>query len=114
MGYRVGDRCFDTQSDAADQWFSGKEPSFTSGSTSFLSWFEKTGGVWQIKRQSVATDGAITNLTSSNATVPVFPSCSVTETFNDGFAIGWAVAGAMLAAYAVKFIAKGLRNDADA
>lgn len=114
MGYRVGERCFATNSEAADQWFSGKDPSYTAGSTSYLSWFEKVGTVWQIKRQSISSAGVVTNLTSSTATVPTFSACDVSEQFMDGFAIGWAIAGAMVAAYAIKFIAKALRNDADA
>lgn len=114
MGYRVGERCFATNTDAADFWFSGKDPSYTAGETSYVSWFERVGTVWQIKRQSISSTGAITNLASANATVPTFSACDVSEQFMDGFTIGWAIAGAMVAAYAVKFIAKALRNDADA
>jgi len=109
MGFLVGERCFDTQAQAADQWFSGKEPSYTAGSTSYVSWFEKNvSNVWQINRQSISSTGTITNLTTSNATVPVFPSCTVTDNFNDGMLLGWGVAAAMIGAYAIKFIAKGL------
>jgi len=114
MGALVGDRCFSTNADAADYFFSKKDPSFTAGATSYVSWFEKVGTVWQIERQSIASTGVITNLTSSTATVPTFPSCNVMDNFTDGLVLGWGVAAAMIAVYAVKFIAKGLRNDADA
>lgn len=114
MGSLVGDRCFSTNADAADYFFSKKDPSYTAGSTSYVSWFEKVGAVWQIKRQSVSSAGEITNLTSSTATVPTFSACNVMDNFTDGVVLGWGVAAAMIAVYAVKFIAKGLRNDADA
>lgn len=114
MGYRVGDRCYSANSDAADSFFTGAGPFYTAGATSYLGWFEKTaGGVWQIKRQSIASNGTITNLTTSNATVPTFPTCQLSDNFNDGMLLGWGVAAAMLAAFAVKFIARGLHRDVD-
>jgi len=115
MGALVGDRCFSTNADAADYFFSKKDPSYTAGATSYVSWFEKNvSNVWQIKRQSISSTGVITNLTSSNATVPTFAACNVMDNFSDGMVLGWGVAAAMIAVFAVKFIAKGLRNDADA
>ena len=69
--------------------------------------------VWQIKRQSIASTGVITNLTTSNATVPTFAACDPAALFNDGMILGWGVAAAMLVVFAVKFIAKGLKRDDD-
>lgn len=113
MGSRIGDRCYSSNSDAADAFFSGKDPSYTAGATSYLSWFEKAGSTWQIKRQSIDSGGVVTTLTVSNATVPTFASCDVFDNFSDGMLVGWGVAAAMLAAYGVKFIAKGLHRDID-
>lgn len=114
MGARFGDRCFSTNADAADAFFTSQSVGYTAGTTSYLGWFEKTaGGVWQIKRQSIASNGTVTNLTASNATVPTFPACNVMDNFSDGMLLGWGVAGAMLAAYAIKFIAKGLHRESD-
>lgn len=113
MGFRVSDRCYSSNSDAADAFFSAKDPSYTAGATSYLSWFEKVGATWQIKRQSISSTGVITNLTASNATVPTFSACNVMDNFSDGMLLGWGVAAAMIAAYAVKFIAKGLHRDVD-
>lgn len=112
MGSRLGAVCFNNNAEAADAFFSGAGPFYTAGATSYLGYFEKTvGGVWQIKRQSIASNGTITNLTASNATMPTFPTCQPLDNFSDGMLLGWGVAAAMLAAYAVKFIAKGLHRD---
>lgn len=113
MGSRVGDRCFDTVSEASDQFFSSQAVGHSAGVTSYLSWFEKVGGVWYLKRESVASNGAVTSLGSSGATVPVFPACSVTDQFFDGMTIGWAVAGAMLLAYGVKLLARAVEREHD-
>lgn len=101
-GALLGDRCLSTQSAAVDAFFSGKDPSFTSGATSYLSWFEKVGTVWQIKRQSIASNGTITTLTASNATTPVFPTCDPFQGFNDGQQVGWMIAAAMVTVYVIR------------
>lgn len=99
--------CYSTNAQAADAFFLSEGPAFVSGSTSFLSWFEQAGGTWVIVRQSIAANGVVSALPSSVATVPVFPSCDVTETFFDGMAIGWGVAGAMVAAWVIKNLRRG-------
>lgn len=113
MGARLGDRCYNSNSDAADAFFTSQGVGYTSGTTSYLGWFEKNGGTWQINRQSIASNGTITNLTASTATVPTFPACNVMDNFSDGMLLGWGVAGAMLAAFAIKFIARGLHRESD-
>lgn len=102
MGSLVGNKCFASNSDAANAWFSAKDPSYTAGSTSYLSWFEYVGSVWQIKRQSISSTGVITNLTSSNATVPTFPTCDQSADFMDGITIGWGVVLAMVIAWSYR------------
>jgi hypothetical protein len=86
-------------------------PAITSGATSYVSWFEKGGnpGVWQIKRQSIASNGAITNLTTSTATQPLFPVCTEAQTFTDGLTIGWGIASLMVAAYGYSMVRKAAR-----
>lgn len=110
MGFLFNQACFSTNAEAADAFFLSQGPFLTSGSTSYLSWFEKSGATWQVKRQSISTNGTVTVLASSTATVPTFPACTQSQTFMDGMALGWGVAAAMVAAYAVKFIGRALNR----
>ena len=110
MGALLKEKCYPSQAEAVDAFFSGKEPSYTAGATSYLSWFEKSGGgVWQIKRQSIDSTGTITNLTTSNATVPAFPACDEVASFNDGLTVGWGIATAMVLAWGYSMIRKQAR-----
>ena len=110
MGALVNGKCFTSNALAADEFFTTKDPSYTSGATSYLSWFEKsTGNVWQIKRQSIATNGTVTNLTTSNATVPTFPVCDEVGQFNDGLALGWLVASVIVLAWGFAQVRKQAR-----
>jgi hypothetical protein len=109
MGALFNGQCFGTNSEAADAFFTSQGPSYTAGATSYQSWYEKST-VWQIKRQSIASNGAITNLATSNATVPAFPDCDVNANFNDGMLLGWGIASAMVAAFAVKFLSRALNR----
>lgn len=111
MGYRVGDRCFGTQSDATDSLYSAVLPSSLAGSVGYVQWLEKVSGVWQVKRLSVAADGTATVQPGAVMASMTFPECSVMDNFNDGMLLGWGIGGAMLLVYAVKFIAKGLQNE---
>jgi len=108
MGALLGNQCFETNAQAVDAFFSSKDPSYTSGSTSYLSWFEKVGGVWQVKRQSISSTGTVTNLTSSDATIPTFPVCDPLASFTDGIALGWLIVGLMVAAYGAVMIRRQL------
>lgn len=108
MGSLVNSKCFASNALAADDFFSAKDPSYSAGATSYLSWFEKTGSTWQIKRQSIDSSGVVTNLATSTATVPTFPSCDESEQFNDGVTIGWGVAAAIFVAWAIKYMRRGL------
>lgn len=109
VGYLFRDQCFVSNAVAADAFFLAKESSYTAGTTSYLSWFEKSGAVWQIKRQSISSTGVITNLTSSTATVPTFPTCDTTVNFTDGVTVGWGIATAMVMAWGFSMIRKQAR-----
>ncbi len=109
MGSLVGSHCFASNSDAVDAWFSQQGDSFTSDVTSFHSWFEKVGGVWNIKRESISSSGVVTSLTSSVATVPTFPSCNETERFTDGVTLGWGIATVMVMAWCFSMVRRQAR-----
>ena len=96
MGSLVFDKCYPSGSSAADAFFSAKEPVLNAGSTSYLTWFEQVGGVWYVKRQSISETGVVTNLASSVATVPAFPSCDESQSFQDGLDVGWMLAALLV------------------
>ena len=105
MGSLFEGKCYLTAPQAADAFFTSKEPSYTAGATSYQSWYEKSvSGVWQIKRQSIASNGTITNLTTSTATVPTFVACDESGDFKDGAVIGWGVASAMILVACIKLL----------
>lgn len=111
MGFRVNGQCYQTLEEAKDIYFSSWGPFYLPGTTSYHAYSEKTGvGVWQLKRQSISSTGSITNLTSTNMTIPSFPACDETLDFKDGMLLGWGVAAAMIAAWGIRFMATGLQR----
>lgn len=110
MGYFVRGQCWQTLDQAKDGYFSTTGPFYVAGSTSYHAWFEKVGAVWQLKRQSISSAGAITNLTTTNATVPAFAACDETQNFSDGMLLGWGVASAMVAVWCIRFLTRALHR----
>lgn len=108
MGALLGDKCFETNAQAVDAFYSSKEPSYTAGATSYQQWYEKVNGVWVVKRQSIASGGAVTNLANANAPVPVFPVCDERGTFTDGIALGWLLVGVMVLAWGAVMVRRQL------
>lgn len=106
MGSLFDGKCYTTASQAADAFFLSKEPSYTAGATSYLSYFEKPADTWLIVRKSIASNGTITNLTSSTAPVPTFPACDPLETFVDGQTVGWMIAGVLVLVWGLNLIRK--------
>jgi hypothetical protein len=105
MGSLFEGKCYASNTEAADAFFSAKEPSYTAGATSYQSWYEKSvSSVWQIKRQSISSSGVVTNLTTSNATIPTFVACDQAGDFKDGAIIGWGVASALIVAACLKML----------
>lgn len=103
-GALLGGRCFASQGEALDAFYSGSNPAFTSGATSYLSEYVKVSGVWKIQRYSISSTGTVTTLTASNAPVITFPACDTATYFLDGMTIGWGIATAMILVAAVKFL----------
>lgn len=104
MGSLVGTICYDSAADALDAYYMAKEPSYTAGSTSYLSYFEKPGADWLIIRKSIAANGNISDLSSVTAPAVTFPACDPAEQFLDGMEIGWAIAASIISVYAIKHL----------
>jgi hypothetical protein len=105
MGSLVFDKCYPSIATAADAFFSAKEPVLTPDS---VTWFEKDS-VWAIKRQTIAQDGTVTNLSTTEATLPAFPECDHLQPFNDGTQLGWLIAIVMLAAWGMNMVRRQIR-----
>lgn len=93
--------CYPTTAQAEDAFFGSVGPALTSGSVSYLSWYEKNT-VWQQRRQSIASNGVVTDLGAINATLPAFATCDPTESFFDGMTLGWGLAAVMVIAWCIR------------
>lgn len=103
MGAAFNRICYASNEDAADAFFLSAVPAVTSGPTAYVSWFHKSGSQWLFSTQAFPG-----SLTSSAAVVPVFPSCDPAEAFLDGHLVGWGVATAIIAAWLIKNLRRGL------
>ncbi|MDO9448876.1 MAG: hypothetical protein Q7J21_00200 [Rugosibacter sp.] len=104
-GALFGDRCYASQSEAVDAFFSGSAPVLTSGSTSYLTEYTTDNtGIWFLKSWAIDSNGLHTLRYTVLAEYPTFPTCEPTEYFVDGVTIGWGIATAMILALCIKFL----------
>lgn len=103
-GAVLGDRCFPSQAEALDAYYSQNAPAQTPGTTSYVNEFVKSGSTWQINQYSVSSTGVWTTRSTTNAPVITFPACDPTANFVDGVTIGWGIAAAMVAAAAISLM----------
>lgn len=101
-GVIAAGQCVDASA-AVDLYYSSVGPSVLAGSPSFITQLEKTVSGWYAVTYS---GGAVVN--TSALVDPVFAVCDTTASFFDGLALGWMVAGIMVAAYGVHLIRRGL------
>jgi hypothetical protein len=109
MGALFNSKCYSTNAEAVDALYSSALPAYTAGATSYLQEFVKVSGVWKIDRKSISSTGVVTNLTQSNAPVPVYPVCDESQPFADGVTVGWGIATIIVAAWAAAQIRKAAR-----
>lgn len=107
-GYLYKTQCFPALADATAARWSDQEAGITAGTTSYLTDVQWSGTAWVLKHYTLSSTGTLTLNTTTNMPVLSFPSCETTDNFADGAVLGWGVAAAMVAAFAVKFIAQGL------
>lgn len=101
-GHIVSSQCVDVAA-SADHYFSQLLPSVSPGTSTFQTQAEKLSGSWYL---TTYQDGAA--ISQTLLTVPAFSSCDTTEKFYDGMAIGWGVAAAIIAAWAIKNLRRSL------
>jgi len=109
-GAIYGVKCYPSQSDALDAYYSQVAPAQAPGTTSYVSEFVKVSGVWNIRQYSVSSTGVWTTRSTTAAPVVTFPTCDPSEAFMDGVSIGWGVAIAMVAAAAIINLKRGARG----
>lgn len=100
MGYQYAGSCYSTAAEAAQARWSEASPHIGEGTVTVP---EFVGGAWVL--QSYA---GVPLVLQSSAPLPVggFAECSAGAALADGMAVGWLVAGAWLAVYAIRLIWK--------
>jgi len=104
-GFLHQDVCHSTLANATAAKWSEQPAGATAGTTSYLINPEWSGTAWVLKKYTISSTGVITLNSTTNAPVLAFPPCDTFTNFQDGMALGWGVAAAMIAAYAIKFLA---------
>lgn len=99
MGYLFDGSCYQTQATAEAAYYSGQPMQETPGATSYRNFYKWSGTTWQHIGESIASNGAVTQLWAVTAAEASFPTCDPTESFFDGMALGWGVATAMVMAW---------------
>ena len=101
--------CYQSQEAAVDAYYGSTPPSVQPGSAVYYSITVKKPQGWALDTYRVYSGGTSVLQTSSLLPVPVFDSCDPSESFNDGMAVGWGVASAMIAVGALMMIKRATR-----
>ena len=115
-GYLSEGVCWASVMEATDAHFQSIPPSSLTVSTTTItylhSYIKQANGTWNFVKQSYSSTGsptlnysvAMPTLNFYACTLPNSPS----ESFSDGLILGWGIVAAMVAAWAVKAMSKGL------
>jgi hypothetical protein len=106
MGFLVDGQCLSTKKEALDLYYTAVPPATTAGATSYQTTYTKSGSQWLVQTYQFTSAGSSSLVYSGAAPVPSFTSCDETAAFFDGMEIGWAIATAMIAVYALKMIGR--------
>lgn len=114
-GHYVNGVCTDTAL-STDSYYSQIMPAFTPGpnGTEIYKVFANVNGTWTLDEYTISSTGTITPNFKSSLPIPSLASCtyqpelSATERFGDGAILGWGVAAAMAAAWAIHVMRRGL------
>lgn len=105
-GFLFNNICYPTLSAATSAHWSANPVSMTAGTTSYISDMVWSGTAWVINKYTMTTAGVLTLNSTTNAPVLAFEACDTKTDFLDGMTLGWGVAVAMVAAFAIKFLAE--------
>lgn len=107
MGVYYNGRCYADAGQAADAAYGSAPIAQSVGPVSYTGQFVKTSGVWQWQIWTRDSSGILTQ-TQSVAPGLSLPVCDPSESFNDGIATGWGLAGAVLAAWGTYIVRRML------
>lgn len=114
-GHYVNGVCTDTAV-SANSYYSQIMPTFTPGSagTEIYKVFANVNGTWSLDEYTISSTGAVTLNFKSPLPTPSLASCTFetpltnTDRFIDGNVLGWGVALAMVAAWSIHAMRRGL------
>lgn len=113
-GFSVGAVCYATTAQAVDAYYSTLNPvsaSISSTVTLYVD-YSKTSGAWRKNTYQINSGGDYTLKTSTAVPSTVYGDCTTintpSENFTDGLLLGWGVAAAMVAAYAIHLLRRAL------
>lgn len=103
-GYSFNGTCYATQAQANDVYYAQHTVDVLPGATPYVSMFfwDSAANAWRHATYTVGTNGLWTQKTLVSMPTRSFPTCDTATTFTDGMTVGWGIAAAMVAAWAVK------------
>jgi len=101
--------CYPSLAEATGAHWTSNPAFMNPGSTSYISDFVWSGSAWVVNVYSVS-GGSLTLASSSALPALTFENCDTKANFDDGMLLGWGVAAAMVAAYAIKVMGFGLNR----
>jgi len=107
-GYLFKGQCFSTLAAATSAHWTDSPSFIVPGTTSYISDTVWSGTAWVVKKYTLSSTGTLTLNSTTNAPVLAFETCDTTANFNDGMTLGWGVAAAMVAAFAIRNLRLGL------
>lgn len=113
LGYSVGGVCFSTSAEAVDAYYSNIPPSILqTATTAYKLHYLYSGGSWLLQKQTISSTGALTTNYTIAVPTNVYGSCALSNdpatNFFDGMTLGWGVAAAMIFAWAIWVLRRGL------
>ncbi|MES1983229.1 MAG: hypothetical protein V4443_12250 [Pseudomonadota bacterium] len=110
-GYSVNGICYASTQEAVDAYYSNSHPQIIQTPTAvFKVQYLQTAGAWQSVQETVSGSGETTAVTVAPAPVNVYGACSLPnssyENFSDGQTLGWGVASALTATFAIMLLRK--------
>lgn len=101
-GHIVAGQCVDVAA-SSDAYFSTLQPVASATNPAYFTVASKNLNDWYLLTYS-GPDLVSSTLLAS----PIFASCDTTEQFMDGLAVGWGIVAAMVAAWAIHVLRRGL------